>query len=471
MSAESEAVDGATTDQEHSSVSGVRSVPRGPLILLIVLSVFTALNVFEHALHVFPDPVAPFFAKWATDTAFLLAAVIVGLRAILVDAERRAWWFVAAGLLLWGGGATYFTPLQWSGDEIPIPSPADGLWLSAYAMWYVGLIMLFRARVRNLDVRLWADGLIGALAVSAIGAAIVFEAVLDSVGGSTSTVVTIIAYPLVDLLLLALIVAVSAMASWRVGSLGWIAAGLITFAIGDCVFLYLASTGRYHVDSWLDSVYPIAATLMAIAAWAPAKQQSAVRQFSMITIAIPIAFGVGSLAILVYDHFEQTNALALVLATLAMAAVLLRLANTFGENLGMLRRSQVDAMTDSLTGLPNRRKLMDDLERLMPKAATGGPFVLASFDLDGFKKYNDTFGHPAGDEMLRRLGERLAARVAVDGTAYRVGGDEFYVLYREVVRGSHTLVDAAAAALSDHGDAFTVTCSHGTVTIRRGEHD
>ena len=50
------------------------------------------------------------------------------------------------------------------------------------------------------------------------------------------------------------------------------------------------------------------------------------------------------------------------------------------------------------------------------------------FDLDGFKSYNDTFGHPAGDALLTRLGSKLAAAVAPHGSAYRLGGDEFCAL-------------------------------------------
>ena len=55
--------------------------------------------------------------------------------------------------------------------------------------------------------------------------------------------------------------------------------------------------------------------------------------------------------------------------------------------------------------------------------------MLALFDLDGFKHYNDTFGHPAGDALLERLGGNLARLVAGRGRAYRMGGDEFCALF------------------------------------------
>ena len=56
--------------------------------------------------------------------------------------------------------------------------------------------------------------------------------------------------------------------------------------------------------------------------------------------------------------------------------------------------------------------------------------LLGLFDLDGFKRYNDTFGHPAGDALLRRLGSQLQAAVEPVGRAYRMGGDEFCILVR-----------------------------------------
>lgn len=83
-----------------------------------------------------------------------------------------------------------------------------------------------------------------------------------------------------------------------------------------------------------------------------------------------------------------------------------------------------EASHDLLTGLPNRRQLLGDLEHALD---TKQPAALALIDLDGFKIYNDTFGHVQGDLLLERFGEKLAA--AVDRSrAYRLGGDEFCAL-------------------------------------------
>jgi diguanylate cyclase (GGDEF)-like protein len=123
------------------------------------------------------------------------------------------------------------------------------------------------------------------------------------------------------------------------------------------------------------------------------------------------------------------------------------------------------ALTDGLTGLGNRRKLMADLGSATAAAKQGRPFLLAIFDLDGFKTYNDTFGHPAGDALLVRLAHKFQAMVRGRGNAYRMGGDEFCLLTQESGGVAKALAEAAALALSERGEGFHVTCSKGWCLI------
>jgi diguanylate cyclase (GGDEF)-like protein/PAS domain S-box-containing protein len=121
------------------------------------------------------------------------------------------------------------------------------------------------------------------------------------------------------------------------------------------------------------------------------------------------------------------------------------------------------ALHDPLTGLANRRSLVAELERGIAAATNARPMLLALFDLDGFKTYNDTFGHPAGDALLMRLAKRLEAVLGADATAYRVGGDEFCVL--STIEDPHALPQRAAEALAEQGEGFTVTASYGSVLL------
>jgi diguanylate cyclase (GGDEF)-like protein len=124
------------------------------------------------------------------------------------------------------------------------------------------------------------------------------------------------------------------------------------------------------------------------------------------------------------------------------------------------RRLEGQANGDALTGLGNRRKLLADLERRVK----GEPAVLTLFDLNGFKNYNDSFGHAAGDALLVRLGHALADAVApFGGRAYRPGGDEFCVIARADSR--EAVEQAACEALSEHGEGFAVSTAFGSVMI------
>ena len=154
------------------------------------------------------------------------------------------------------------------------------------------------------------------------------------------------------------------------------------------------------------------------------------------------------MTLLIVDHFHRLNLVAITLATLTLAGVLTRLAFTFRENGNLLRRTTDEAITDSLTGLGNRRRLISDLDATMEVATIEEPWLLAIFDLDGFKGYNDAFGHPAGDALLARLGGKLAASTSGHGRCYRLGGDEFCLLTRGRGAGRRLLDDSRGTAAS-----------------------
>src|SRR3954447_23465972 len=169
-------------------------------------------------------------------------------------------------------------------------------------------------------------------------------------------------------------------------------------------------------------------------------------------VSVGVLYGIGSMSI------------GLVVA----AVLLLVLAGVFDL---LARRELVsEAQTDPLTGLGNRRMLMRDLGvqlmRVQLKAANSArPLMLMLFDLNGFKSYNDTFGHSAGDDLLARLGRALGAAVASVGGAYRLGGDEFCVLAPIGQQGAEPIISAAAAALTEHGSGFRIDASYGSILL------
>ena len=132
---------------------------------------------------------------------------------------------------------------------------------------------------------------------------------------------------------------------------------------------------------------------------------------------------------------------------------------------GMLRQAEARlaalAMHDSLTGLPNRRLLMDRLEHSLAGVARGVPMTLLFIDIDGFKHINDTLGHDIGDAVLVHVGRQIRATTRAQDTVARLGGDEFVVLCEGATP------DRAAEIARRVVDAVRqpALVSHSTVTV------
>jgi two-component system cell cycle response regulator len=154
-----------------------------------------------------------------------------------------------------------------------------------------------------------------------------------------------------------------------------------------------------------------------------------------------------------------------------MGAVLARLFVTLLENRQLLELTRTEAVTDPLTGLANRRKLLLDLDHACATLPEGRTWLLTLFDLDGFKLYNDSFGHPAGDALLVRLGTKLVRAADERGDVYRLGGDEFCLLAEGAVDDVAAVLDRSVGALSEHGEGFSISSSFGAVFLPEDARD
>ncbi|HET6547981.1 MAG TPA: HD domain-containing phosphohydrolase [Solirubrobacter sp.] len=411
-------------------------------------------------------PVLPTVWEEAYNGVELVAIAICVLRALRArGTERIALVVLSVGLAGFAAGDIYYTVALSGLSEPPYPSLADAGYLSAYPAIYVAFVLLLRAAAPRLSPVVWLDGVICALAGAAVGAALVFS-VVASTDGPLATVATNLAYPLGDLTTLAFVIAVMAIAG-RAAGVRWLLLALAfgTWAIGDGIYLYQAALGTYREYTLLDTCWPAAYLLMAFAVCRPATRLDD-RRLRGGMLLLPAAFTLIALGMLALDHYVGLNELALWLATGAVAAAVVRFVLTFRANLRSLDAREIEAATDALTGLGNRRALLGELERLAAEARPDRPVLLALFDLDGFKAYNDTFGHPAGDALLTRLGRNLSAAVGGAGAAYRMGGDEFCLLARGTAGDDfEALLARASAALSESGERFAIRCSYGAVVL------
>ena len=360
----------------------------------------------------------PLTSRFAHDVVLLASSALILVKALSAGRERLAWLLIGGGVLAWSLGELHYTVFLWDAEVIAIPSLADIGYLLLPPLALAGIVLLLRARARAVPRTLWVDGVIAALAVAALSAAIVFQTVLDNVEGNAAAVATNLAYPLGDLVLLSLIVGALAGTGWRLDRT-WmlLAIGVSTFWLADSLYLVKTAEGTFTSGGPIDTGWWAGLFLIAAAAWqTPPARVRAPQGESLRLIAVPLGFGLVGLALLVYGCIEHVNPLAIALAAASLVAVMIRLTLTFRENVEMLRASRDEAMTDALTGLGNRRALAAAIADLLPDGEEADepatPLVLALFDLDGFKHYNDTFGHPAGDALLVRLGSNLAACLA-----------------------------------------------------------
>jgi diguanylate cyclase (GGDEF)-like protein len=397
------------------------------------------------------------------------AALTVLARGAAVQAQRAAWLTIGGGLFCWCLGDLYFA-LFLEGSHVAAGglTPADAFYLVFYPCCYVALVLLVGAHVRELRIGMWLDGLIAGLAAAAVGAAVILPPIVHSTHGAQASMAVALAYPIGDLLLLVFTIGALGMTGWRPGRV-WllIGASMLLSTVADSGYLYLTATDSYRVGDWVQFLWPSSAVLLAIAAWTPWPRPARRRVEDWRLVSVPACSLLAALGVFVYGNLHHQLTLpALILAIATVLAVCVQLMLTVRENLAMLVGSRRLALTDPLTGLGNRRQLMEDLHVACRRAGAGEQWELVLYDLNGFKRYNDTFGHPAGDALLARLSDKLKAIVAPHGTAYRMGGDEFCVLFRNPARPTDAaLVASSVAALSEGGPGFAIGAAHGVVSI------
>lgn len=135
-----------------------------------------------------------------------------------------------------------------------------------------------------------------------------------------------------------------------------------------------------------------------------------------------------------------------------------------------LKKAQAElarlAITDEMTGLPNRRALHERLAVLMAEAARGRKFALVMLDVDDFKVVNDTYGHTVGDHVLREIARALREHVRVTDFVARYGGEEFCILLTDVSdQKAVQLADKLRLAIAAIAHPVPVTASLGVCAV------
>ena len=395
--------------------------------------------------------------------AYELSALVCFVRARRTVMFVRSYFYLGVGLALYGAGNIFWTIFVRTQDPEPFPSAADALWLSFYVCAFIALWLIVREIAEGVPVSLWLDGVVGGLAVAGVAAAFIGP-ILAITGGSKAEVVTTLAYPLLDVLLLLVVTALVALFQWRPPmSLWFLVGGLVIFSYADAAYLFSASNGTYQPGGLNDGVWVVATLVIGFApGWA--ERASGVVLPDWVRLGLPIVATLCALAALVYGNRHGLNWVAVALCATTIVSALARLIVTFRE-VNSLAHSHQLAHTDELTGLGNRRSFYDNAELHIAAGAGTGAMLL--LDLDRFKEVNDSLGHHAGDNLLSLVADRL--RRNLNGSSEmltRLGGDEFAVLLVGVDAGRAESVavgirDALEPPFSVDGVTLRVNASIG----------
>ncbi|MDX6288191.1 MAG: hypothetical protein QOG53_3676 [Frankiales bacterium] len=362
---------------------------------------------------------------WLQNAILVSATLLIALRAYKVRSDRAVWGCIAAGLGLYAiGQLIYVMYVQYQASP-PSPSVADVCWLASYPFFYAGVIRLARKQAATSDRLLRIDSLVIALGLSAF-AMTWLGVMLHNAEGNLGAVLTTMAYPVGDLLLLVMLIGALALQGWRTDR-AWVylGLGLGLFAAADTIYCIRISSNTYQTGTLLDSLWAVGAALMASAAWKQSRRLPSTRTRGWAVLVVPTLFTIASVGLLMRDHHGVTAAPGTILAAATVLAGLTRAAFTFREMQTLLING-VEARTDELTGLGNRRAFVEAVER---RVADGhGRFSVVLLDLDRFKEVNDSLGHLVGDQLLREVGVRLKARMRGGDVLSRLGGDEFAIM-------------------------------------------
>lgn len=349
---------------------------------------------------------------------------LLAARALTYRESRRAWWCIVAalGLQLWG--ALFAFAL---GDVAHVgggPGWRDVFALPALAVLGAAVFLLTQTSLGRVHPSVRLDGLTVGLGAACFATGVFGPALVGGDGGDWTVNLSLV-YPLGDLVLVVMLLAGLAPRRYRpTWSSGLLMAAVGVVAVGDVLRIHQEQRGPVDGRPWYEVTSLAGYAVMALAAWAPGRYRRPVQSVAMHDrhLAIPAASALLALVLLICVPVFSLPPLTTALAGVTIGLALTRTLWT-ARDLGRLHERARSAHTDELTQLPNRRAFFEQLDRRL--VAPMVRHAVLVIDLDGFKAINDTYGHAAGDELLRCVAQRMRARLPEQVAFARMGGDEF----------------------------------------------
>lgn len=365
---------------------------------------------------------------------------------------RSAWLALTVGLISWNLAELVWSFYKFVAHKAPVPSPADVFFLFWPVAACVALLRFWNRGPRRSGGRILLDGFIVGGSLFLVSWVLNMSDVYRAGAASKTEFVIAMAYPVTDWMLVtvAAIVLVNVQTRLR-GVITLMVFGLILMAINTSGYAYLSALLGYSAAAVVNIGWVAGLLLLTVAAAIgreiPEAEKSATDRPGWASVWLPYAPLMVAAAVLAYGPQDVVSTLLVEIVGAALVvAVLVRQFLAVREDRELMAVVSEQALRDPLTGLANRTLFAEHLTGAMHRRQrTGNAVTVLSLDLDNFKLINDTLGHAAGDEMLRSVGERIAAAVPAEATAARVGGDEFAVM----VEGGEDLAGEVAGRIDE----------------------
>lgn len=375
------------------------------------------------------------------------AVLLAALAARSTDGRLRAAWIaMAIGLLGWAVGDILWAYYELALDEVPFPSIADAAYLVMPVGFCVALMLFPAERSGPFRGRMLLDGLIVAGSLFLVSWVTILNSLYQTGADTMLALVISLAYPISDVVVLTIAaIALIRSAPDQRQVLTLLTLGMACIALADSAFAYLSAKGEYTTGNVIDIGWVAGLLLIMVAAVASREgahhENGAVELPGWASIWFPYAplLLTGIVAAAEPPETFQTPIVEIV-GGLLVVTVLARQFLAVSENRRLLEVVAEQAHRDPLTGLANRAMFSERLNHAMQQRERDRTSVsLIALDLNDFKLVNDALGHPAGDELLSRVGERILGCVRNSDTVARLGGDEFVVLVEGDVEHSHLI--------------------------------
>ncbi len=351
------------------------------------------------------------------------------------------WLLVLGGFLGWVVGDWWWMVEQTVFGVTAYPAPSDGVYIASYGVMAAGLVIIVRRRGSRGDLPALLDAAILAAGTAVVVGVFVIAPIAHDSTLTLAGKLTGSAYPVGDILLLGILARLWTTPGARTTAFKLLAACMAVTLFADGFYNYASLHSSTGESLPINDVLWLASYVLLVgAAWSPSvhdladplpgredlvdpRKRMVVLTLGLVLPALTLLFddlgGGGVSGVLI-----AVGSVVLSILVLSRMAGLISIVSAQAVQLAALARS------DSLTGVPNRRTLDYELSRACQAArANGAPLTVAIMDLDRFKVYNDTYGHPAGDLLLREATAAWVDLLDDDEVLARYGGEEFVVLF------------------------------------------